>query len=92
MRRAQLGTSLGIVSPPLVCDFTFEPRNANRMLEALCKKAEVRQIRVHARQHSSVAITTGTYIEVIKRVQRNALDGMNSFIEPDDESRNQSTG
>ncbi|MGW4214817.1 tyrosine-type recombinase/integrase [Lentzea sp. NPDC004789] len=91
----------------------IEPRNVNRMFEALCKKAEVRQIRVHdlrhscatllfamgvdaatvqrILRHSSITVTTGTYIEVIERVQRDALDGMNAFIDPDDESGEEST-
>lgn len=85
----------------------------SRPFEALCKKAEVRQIPVHDLRHScatllfamgvdaatvqrillhsSITATTGTYIDVIERVQRDALDGMNAFIDPDDKSENEST-
>ncbi|MFI9812268.1 tyrosine-type recombinase/integrase [Saccharothrix variisporea] len=86
----------------------IEPRNVNRMFAALCRKANVRQVRVHdlrhscatllfsmgveaatvqrILRHSSITVTTGTYVEVIERVQREALDTMNVFFTDDEES------
>lgn len=86
----------------------IEPRNVNRMFAALCRKANVRQVRVHdlrhscatllfsmgveaatvqrILRHSSITVTTGTYVEVIERVQREALDTMNVFFTEDEES------
>jgi hypothetical protein len=38
-------------------------------------------------RHSSITVTTGTYVEVIEAVQRNALDSMGTLFEQvDDES------
>jgi hypothetical protein len=31
-------------------------------------------------RHSSITVTTGTYVEVIEAVQRNALDSMGSLF------------
>jgi integrase len=31
-------------------------------------------------RHSSISVTTGTYVEVIERVQRDAVSGMNSLL------------
>jgi len=31
-------------------------------------------------RHSSITVTTGTYLEVIERVQRDAVSGMNSLL------------
>lgn len=35
-------------------------------------------------RHSSLAVTTGTYLEVIERVQRDAVDKMDAFFPADD--------
>ncbi len=32
-------------------------------------------------RHSSISVTTGIYLEVIERVQRDAVDKMNTFLE-----------
>ncbi|MFC5288895.1 tyrosine-type recombinase/integrase [Actinokineospora guangxiensis] len=37
-------------------------------------------------RHSSLAVTTGTYLEVIERVQRDAVDKMDAFFPADDDS------
>ena len=38
-------------------------------------------------RHSSITVTTGTYVEVIEAVQRDALDSMGTLFERmDDES------
>jgi integrase len=80
----------------------IEPSNANRMFHAVCKKANVPQLRVHdlrhscatllftmgvqpatvqrILRHSSITVTTGTYVEVIEAVQRDALDSMGSLF------------
>jgi hypothetical protein len=34
-------------------------------------------------RHSSITVTTGTYVEVIEAVQRAALDSMNSLFPAD---------
>ncbi|MCS7475924.1 hypothetical protein ACFFQW_07995 [Umezawaea endophytica] len=34
-------------------------------------------------RHSSITVTTGTYVEVIERVQRDALDTMGTFFDAD---------
>ena len=31
-------------------------------------------------RHSTISVTTGTYVEVIERVQRNAVSGMDSLL------------
>lgn len=31
-------------------------------------------------RHSSISVTTGTYVEVIERVQRDAVSGMDSLL------------
>lgn len=91
----------------------IEPRNVNRMFAALCKRANVRPVRVHdlrhscatllfsmgvdaatvqrILRHSSITVTTSVYVEVIERVQRDALDTMNVFF-PDDEDGTDNTG
>lgn len=33
-------------------------------------------------RHSSISVTTGTYVEVIERVQRDAVSGMDSLLKP----------
>ncbi|PPJ07765.1 site-specific integrase [Nocardia nova] len=78
------------------------PRNLNRSFERMCRRAGVRQIRLHdlrhscatllfaqgadaatvqrILRHSSIAVTTGVYMEVIEKVRRDALAGMNSLL------------
>jgi integrase len=78
------------------------PRNLNRSFERMCRRAGVRQIRLHdlrhscatllfaqgadaatvqrILRHSSIAVTTGVYMEVIEEVRRDALAGMNSLL------------
>jgi integrase len=36
-------------------------------------------------RHSSISVTTGTYVEVIEAVQRDAIDTMNVFFEEQDD-------
>ncbi|MEU4803015.1 site-specific integrase [Actinosynnema sp. NPDC023587] len=36
-------------------------------------------------RHSSITVTTSTYVEVIERVQRDALDGMDAFFQDGDD-------
>jgi integrase len=86
----------------------IEPRNANRMFAALCRRAKVRPIRVHdlrhscatllftmgveaptvqrILRHSSITVTTGTYLEVIESVQRDAVSRMDTFFPEDDDT------
>ncbi|HYB38316.1 MAG TPA: site-specific integrase [Mycobacterium sp.] len=80
----------------------LEPRNVNRAFEALCRRANVRVIRLHdlrhscvtllfamgveaatvqrILRHSSIAVTTGTYVDVIEQVQRAAVSGMDELF------------
>jgi integrase len=80
----------------------LEPRNINRAFETVCRRAEVRPIRLHdlrhscatllfamgveaatvqrILRHSSISVTTGTYVEVIEQVQRDAMAGMDSLL------------
>jgi integrase len=73
------------------------PRNVNRSFETLCRRANVRSIRLHdlrhscatllfaigveaatvqrILRHSSISVTTGTYVDVIEQVQRAAVAG-----------------
>ena len=82
----------------------LEPRNVNRAFETLCRKANVRSIRLHdlrhscatllfamgveaatvqrILRHSSISVTTGTYVDVIEQVQRAAVAGMDSLLSP----------
>ena len=82
----------------------LEPRNVNRAFETLCRRANVRRIRLHdlrhscatllfamgveaatvqrILRHSSISVTTGTYVDVIEQVQRAAVAGMNSLLSP----------
>ena len=82
----------------------LEPRNVNRAFEALCRRADVRSIRLHdlrhscatllfamgveaatvqrILRHSSISVTTGTYVDVIEQVQRAAVSGMDSLLCP----------
>lgn len=86
----------------------IEPRNVNRMFAALCRRAEVRPIRVHdlrhscatslftmgveaptvqrILRHSSITVTTGTYLEVIDSVQREAVSRMDTFFSETNQS------
>ena len=90
----------------------IEPRNANRIFQNLCRKANVPQLRVHDLRHScatllftmgvppatvqrilrqsSITVTTGTYVEVIEAVQRDALDSIGTlFAHASDDSQQQ---
>ncbi|MBA0124236.1 site-specific integrase [Haloechinothrix sp. YIM 98757] len=80
----------------------LEPRNVNRAFAALCRRANVRPIRLHdlrhscatllfsmgvdaatvqrILRHSSITVTTGTYVEVIEQVQRDAVAGMDTLF------------
>lgn len=80
----------------------LEPRNVNRAFEALCRRANVRVIRLHdlrhscvtllfamgveaatvqrILRHSSIAVTTGIYVDVIEQVQRAAVSGMDELF------------
>jgi integrase len=82
----------------------LEPRNVNRAFETLCRRANVRSIRLHdlrhscatllfamgveaatvqrILRHSSISVTTGTYVDVIEQVQRAAVAGMDSLLSP----------
>jgi integrase len=82
----------------------LEPRNVNRSFETLCRRANVRSIRLHdlrhscatplfamgveaatvqrILRHSSISVTTGTYVDVIEQVQRAAVAGMDSLLSP----------
>jgi hypothetical protein len=33
-------------------------------------------------RHSSISVTTGTYVDVIEQVQRSAVAGMDSLLNP----------
>ncbi|MGV9973374.1 hypothetical protein [Nocardia beijingensis] len=37
-------------------------------------------------RHSSITVTTGIYLEVIKAVKRNALDSMDTLFDPSDDT------
>jgi integrase len=80
----------------------LSPRNINRAFERLCRRAGVRQIRLHdlrhscatlmfaqgadaatvqrILRHSSITVTTGTYMKVIEKVRRDALGGMDQLL------------
>ena len=80
----------------------LEPRNVNRAFETLCRRANLRSIRLHdlrhscttllfamgveaatvqrILRHSSISVTTGTYVDVIEQVQRAAVAGMDSLL------------
>ncbi|HEU5470619.1 MAG TPA: hypothetical protein VFV67_08195 [Actinophytocola sp.] len=60
----------------------IEPRNVNRSFTALCDAAGVRRVL----RHSSISVTTGTYVEVIEAVQRDAIDTMSVFFDEQDDS------
>ena len=82
----------------------LEPKNVNRAFGALCRRADVRSIRLHDLRHScatllfamgveaatvqrillhsSISVTTGTYVDVIEQVQRAAVSGMDSPLCP----------
>jgi hypothetical protein len=63
---------------------TFATRAPRCPSRWACKPATVQRIL----RHSSITVTTGTYVEVVEAVQRDALDSMSTlFAHAGDDSR-----
>lgn len=64
----------------------LEPRNINRTFDAPLKRAGVQRIRFHALGHSSIGVTSAIYVDVLREVQRDAVDRLGHLFGPYDES------
>jgi len=59
-----------------------EPRNVNRPFGTLCRRADVRSIRLHDLRHSCATLLFAMGVDVIEQVQHAAVSGTDSLLSP----------